>query len=159
MLWSLAWSLPFAVVAVGGAVVAARAPQGSPWRTPALLGFGLLTVSQLFSMVQQAVIVYGHGGLGASFHAVLGVLGAVNALLSLVGTALLVVAFARVPRVAALGWGGAPAVHAAGPYPPAGPAAAYAEPSHPGAEPVGLRKAPGPDGQPSTGQPQPGAGG
>jgi hypothetical protein len=154
MLWSLVWSLPFALVAVAGAVVAARAPQGSPWRTPALLGFGLLVASQLVGMVQQLVIVYGHGGLGASYHAALALIGAVNALLNLVGTVLLVVAFVRVPRVAALGRGGAPAaVPADHPHPPAAPGGAYAPP------PPGLRKAPGTQGAASTEVPRPGAGG
>lgn len=155
MLWNLVWSLPFALVAVAGAVVAARAPQGSPWRTPALLGFALLLVSQVVGMVQQLVIVYGHGGLGASFHAALGVLGAVNALLNLVGTVLLVVAFARVPRVAALGWGGAPpaAVPAGDPYPPVSPGGAYAPP------PAELHEAPGTHGAAPTQAPRTGAGG
>lgn len=164
MLWNLLWSVPFGLVAVVGAVVAARAPQGSPWRVPAVLGFGLLAVSQLVSMSQQAMLVYSAGS-GPSLYALVGVIAAVSSVISLAGTVLLVVAFARVPRVvAALGWGGAPAaVGPPPPHPPAAPGGAYAPAPHAtagyDAEPVGLRKAPGTDGAPSTEAPRTGAGG
>lgn len=164
MLWSLLWSVPFGVVAVVGAVVAVRAPQGSPWRVPAVLGFGLLAVSQLVSMSQQAMVVWSPGS-GPSLYALIGVIAAVSSVISLAGMVLLVVAFARVPRVvAALGWGGAPAaVGPTPPHPPAAPGGAYASVPHGAAghdaTPVGLRKAPGADGTPSTEPPRTGAGG
>ncbi len=161
MLWNLLWSLPFVLVAVGGAVVAARAPQGSPWRVPALLGFGLTAASQLVSMVLQATVSYGREVAGSSLYAVLGVLGAVTSTLALVGLVLLVVAFLRVPRVAALGWGrGAPAaVHEGGPSAPSAAGGAYAPPAYGTTGPTELQEAPSPYGPPSTDAPRPGAGG
>lgn len=164
MLWSLLWSVPFGVVAVVGAVVAARAPQGSPWRVPAVLGFGLLAVSQLVSTSQQAMVVWSPGS-GPSLYALIGVIAAASSVISLAGMVLLVVAFARVPRVvAALGWGGAPAaVGPTQPSPSSSPGGAYAPARHEAVghdvQPVGLRKAPGPDGAPSTDGPRTGAGG